>query len=176
MLGVDIEPQPEYPGMFLPMDVLEMARRLRAAGGPPISDQTRMAICAARNARLVVASPPCEEFTRHMLPWTKRKNPPPPDLALIEACVQIADTLAVPLVLENVREAQRYIGRARWHCGAFYLWGAVPVLMPQAMYRKKESYTSGARLERAMVPLEVGRWIGDYWHPRRDISSMRVLP
>jgi len=36
----------------------------------------------------------------------------------------------IPLVLENVKGAQRWIGPAKWHYGSYYLWGDVPALMP----------------------------------------------
>jgi hypothetical protein len=36
----------------------------------------------------------------------------------------------IPLVVENVVGAQRWVGRAAWHHGSFYLWGDVPALMP----------------------------------------------
>src|SRR3990167_2021605 len=36
----------------------------------------------------------------------------------------------IPLVVENVCGAQKWVGRARWHYGSFYLWGEVPALMP----------------------------------------------
>ena len=32
--------------------------------------------------------------------------------------------------MENVVGAQRWVGRAKWHFGSFYLWGDVPALMP----------------------------------------------
>jgi hypothetical protein len=32
--------------------------------------------------------------------------------------------------VENVCGAQKWVGRARWHYGSFYLWGDVPALMP----------------------------------------------
>jgi hypothetical protein len=34
------------------------------------------------------------------------------------------------MVVENVRGAQPWVGRARWNYGSFYLWGDVPALMP----------------------------------------------
>ncbi len=46
-------------------------------------------------------------------------------------------TRYVPLVVENVRGAQKYVGRARWHYGSFYLWGDVPALMPIVRKRAK---------------------------------------
>lgn len=45
-------------------------------------------------------------------------------------------TRSVPLVVENVKGAQPWVGRARWHYGSFYLWGDVPALMPSARVLK----------------------------------------
>ncbi len=36
----------------------------------------------------------------------------------------------VPIIIENVRGAQEWVGKARWNFGSFYLWGDVPALMP----------------------------------------------
>lgn len=36
----------------------------------------------------------------------------------------------IPLIVENVRGAQRWVGQAKWHFGSYYLWGDVPALMP----------------------------------------------
>jgi len=34
------------------------------------------------------------------------------------------------MVVENVRGAQKWVGRSRWNFGSFHLWGDVPALMP----------------------------------------------
>lgn len=39
----------------------------------------------------------------------------------------------IPLVVENVKGAQPWVGRAAWHYGSFYLWGDVPALMPPTL-------------------------------------------
>jgi hypothetical protein len=39
----------------------------------------------------------------------------------------------IPLIVENVRGAQKWVGRARWNFGSFYLWGDVPALMPPTL-------------------------------------------
>ena len=39
------------------------------------------------------------------------------------------------MVVENVRGAQPWVGRARWNFGSFYLWGDVPALMPITLGR-----------------------------------------
>lgn len=55
---------------------------------------------------------------------------------LFDACFRIQREACeaaghhIPLVVENVRGAQKWVGRARWHYGSFYLWGDVPALMP----------------------------------------------
>jgi hypothetical protein len=70
------------------------------------------------------------------MPWKRAKALPPPDNTLFEACFRIqreANAVAdhyIPLVVENVCGAQKWVGRARWHFGSFYLWGDVPALMP----------------------------------------------
>jgi len=89
-----------------------------------------------KDAALIVASPPCQAYSYRAMPWKRAKALPPPDNALFEACFRIqreAEWEAqrkIPLVVENVCGAQKWVGRARWHYGSFYLWGDVPALMP----------------------------------------------
>ncbi len=92
-----------------------------------------------RNAALIVASPPCQAYSYRAMPWKKAKALPPPDNTLFEACFRIQREASeaaghhIPLVVENVCGAQKWVGRARWHYGSFYLWGDVPALMPITM-------------------------------------------
>lgn len=111
-------------------------------------------------ASLVVASPPCEEFSRHGMPWTRARNPPEPSLALIDRCRFIASELKAPFILENVRSAQPWLGRSRLNVGPFHLWGDVPAIVPPFHGKKKESYGSKQRDLRAVVPLDLSRFIG----------------
>ena len=89
-----------------------------------------------KTAALIVASPPCQAYSYRAMPWKKAKALPPPDNTLFEACFRIqreaceAAGRYIPLVVENVCGAQKWVGRARWHYGSFYLWGDVPALMP----------------------------------------------
>lgn len=95
-----------------------------------------------QNADLIVASPPCQEYSYRAMPWKRAKQLPPPDNALFDACFRIqreaseAAGRAIPLIVENVRGAQTYVGRARWNFGSYFLWGDVPALMPMARPRK----------------------------------------
>jgi hypothetical protein len=88
------------------------------------------------NAALIVASPPCQAYSYRAMPWKRARALPPPDNELFETCFRIqreaceAAGRHVPLIVENVRGAEPWVGRARWNFGSFYLWGDVPALMP----------------------------------------------
>lgn len=96
-----------------------------------------------KDATIIVASPPCQAYSYRAMPWQRAKALPPPDNSLFEACFRIqreacaAAGRHIPLVVENVRGAQKWVGRARWHFGSYYLWGDVPALMPSTMPRPK---------------------------------------
>jgi hypothetical protein len=108
-----------------------------------------------RDADLIVASPPCQEFSYMAMPWKRAKQIAtalrgqcefPKDYTgsrtkaeltgLFDACFRIQREASeaagrhIPLVVENVKGAQPWVGRARWSFGSFYLWGDVPALMP----------------------------------------------
>ena len=89
-----------------------------------------------RDAALIVASPPCQAYSYRAMPWKRAKALPPPDNTLFDACFRIqreaceAAGRHVPMVVENVRGAQKWVGRSRWNFGSFHLWGDVPALMP----------------------------------------------
>lgn len=91
---------------------------------------------------LIVASPPCQKYSYMAMPWTRAKDLErwyrdeayPERIvelrALFDACFRIAREAECPIVVENVRGAQTWVGRARATFGSFYLWGDVPALMP----------------------------------------------
>jgi len=101
-----------------------------------------------RNADLIVASPPCQKYSWMAMPWSRAKakaaairaDETGTELAelnaLFNACFRIqreaceAAGRHIPMVVENVKGAQPWVGRARWSFGSFYLWGDVPALMP----------------------------------------------
>ena len=89
-----------------------------------------------RNASLIVASPPCQAYSYRAMPWKRAKALPPPSNELFEACFRIqreaceAAGRHIPMIVENVRGAQKWVGQARWNYGSFYFWGDVPALMP----------------------------------------------
>jgi hypothetical protein len=101
---------------------------------------------------LIVASPPCQEYSWMALPFSKGKQrareyrdglrPLSELTGLFDACFRIqreaceAAGRHIPLVVENVRGAQEWVGRSRWSYGSFHLWGDVPALMPQGSHSK----------------------------------------
>ena len=104
-----------------------------------------------RDAALIVASPPCQRYSYMAMPWTRAKAQAAAiradesgqalaDLnALFNACFRIqreaceAAGRHIPMVVENVKGAQPWVGWARWSYGSFFLWGDVPALMPAAI-------------------------------------------
>jgi C-5 cytosine-specific DNA methylase len=89
-----------------------------------------------RRAAVIVASPPCTDYAK----WGMRMfhpNPPQPDKSLWEAAVRIGKESRVPLIVENVRGAQYFWGRAQWKCGPYHLWGHLPALWPDIPLKRK---------------------------------------
>jgi hypothetical protein len=129
VVGFDIEQhvygEQRYPAQLVVQDVLTLH-------GSQFKD-----------AALIVASPPCQAYSYRAMPWKRAKALPPPDNALFDACFRIqreaceAAGRHIPLVVENVRGAQPWVGRARWNFGSFYLWGDVPALMPMGRSSKQ---------------------------------------
>lgn len=96
-----------------------------------------------KDAAVIVASPPCQAYSYRAMPWRRAKALPPPDNTLFNGCFRIQREAIeaaghwIPLIVENVRGAQKWVGRARWNYGSFYLWGDVPALMPHTFKGQK---------------------------------------
>lgn len=128
VIGYDIEAHDYgtggYPGELVLRDVRSLtgADLVREYGVPAV----------------IVGSSPCQEFSYRAMPWKRAKTLPPPYLGieLFQAQFRIQRELSeaaakyVPMIVENVRGAQKWVGQARWHFGSFFLWGDIPALMP----------------------------------------------
>ncbi|MBA3576207.1 MAG: DNA cytosine methyltransferase [Sphingomonas sp.] len=141
VIGYDIERheygENRYPGELVVADVLTLH-------GSQFKD-----------AALIVASPPCQEYSYMAMPWKKAKAKAAAIRAdtsgaelerlnrLFNACFRIQKEASiaagrhVPLIVENVRGAIPWVGRSRWNFGSFHLWGDVPALMPVAFKAQK---------------------------------------
>lgn len=120
VIGVDIE-RHEYGDHKYPADLVLMD--VRAIHGSWFKDVT-----------LIVASPPCQGYSYRAMPWKRAKALPPPDNELFDSCFRIQREACaaaghyIPMVVENVRGAQKWVGKAQDYFGSFYLWGDVPEL------------------------------------------------
>jgi hypothetical protein len=141
VIGFDIERHEygdqRYPGQLVVQDVLTLH-------GSQFKD-----------ADLIVASPPCQEYSYMAMPWKLAKAKAAAIRAdttgvkleqlnrLFNACFRIQNEASiaagrhVPLIVENVRGAIPWVGRSRWNFGSFHLWGDVPALMPVAVKAHK---------------------------------------
>jgi hypothetical protein len=146
--GYDIEAheygEERYPAELVIRNVLEMH-------GSEIAD-----------AELIVASPPCPEYSYMAMPWSRAKQiaralrgedefPEPyrgsrtvEQLnAIFDACFRLQREASeaagrhIPMIVENVRGAEPWVGKAAWNYGSYYLWGDLPALMPSARSGQK---------------------------------------
>ncbi len=135
-----------------------------------------------KDAALIVASPPCQAYSYRAMPWKRAKALPPPDNSLFEACFRIqAEAIEaagrfIPLVVENVCGAQKWVGKARWHFGSFYLWGDVPALMPVSRFKSKAPKPGTGRQLVAIRP-EQYRQISEGWRMKHyeDTAKMALV-
>lgn len=128
--GFDIEPQPDYKGIFVQCDILAMtADDLRSYG-----------------AIFATCSSPCEQFSVHCMKHF-HPNPKHPEmgLRLFNHARALLEGIAIAHVMENVRCAERFLGPAVNHAGPFYLWGtAVPAIFPKEAYRVTKGMDIGS--------------------------------
>jgi hypothetical protein len=89
-----------------------------------------------KDAAIIVGSSPCNEMSYwHQFSW----KAPVPKLGIelfheqfrIQREAIEAAGRHIPMVVENVVGAQRWVGKAGYHYGSFYLWGDIPALMPE---------------------------------------------
>ena len=159
-----------------------------------LQDVTTLHGSQFKDADLIVASPPCQAYSYRAMPWKRAKALPPPDNTLFESCFRIQREACVaagrhiPLIVENVRGAQPWVGRARWNVGSFYFWGTdVPALMPlssavkvtgfrfdgsgrsfqsASVHGTKSISRKAASAMIAKIPLPLSRYIAATFKPR----------
>src|SRR6185437_4658920 len=136
-VGVDLTEPPEIPKNchFYKVDVLDLGGSLEL-GRLPFSEGWRYDVSSFD---FICASSPCEQFSVHGMKHF-HPNPPYPELGikLFNHTRSLCEASGLPYVMENVRAAQEFVGKAVNHCGPFYLWGTgVPPLMPQGINKKQ---------------------------------------
>lgn len=110
-------------------------------------------ICNVRGAdyahvRLIVGSSPCQDFSYRAMPWSRAKALHAPFLGIylfwqqfrIQREASEAAGRHIPMVVENVRGAQPWVGQAQFNYGSYYIWGDTPVLMPPLSRGRQKSH------------------------------------
>jgi site-specific DNA-cytosine methylase len=180
VIGVDIKQWEGFPedAFFIKKDV---RYPLSFHEANFVKTNTRKGM-EGRKISLVVASPPCQEFSYRYLPFGRVRNLPQPDKSIWEACLRIAKECDCPIIIENVIGAQEWMGKAKLHYGSIYLWGDVPALIPSGKHVKgfgdlnsktaeyckfgsKSKERKEFSAQAAMIPFELSRWIGECFKP-----------
>jgi hypothetical protein len=122
-VGVDLVEPPEIPQgfTFIHRNVLEFETLKFGYFNSPFD--------------FICASSPCEQFSVHGMK-NFHPNPPYPELGikLFNHTRAICEASGVPYVMENVRAAEEFVGKAAMRCGPFALWGTgVPPILPQGI-------------------------------------------
>lgn len=126
-----------------------------------------------KNASVIAASPPCQEFSKYAMPfgalWEDHDrmdddgappgnylHKPCPNTYLFWTCFRIQKEASeaagrpIPMIVENVRGAGRFVGKSAWNFGSFHLYGDVPALMPINLKRggkgTKRGWTAGCAI------------------------------
>jgi hypothetical protein len=106
----------------------------------------------------VVASPPCEDYARHALPWIAA---PAADETLLRWSLSLPAIFRCPVIVECSRFAAR-TNPGHVIVGPYALWGHVPALLPYVpFFKSKLSGTDPAR--RAMIHPALSDFIADYF-------------
>ena len=117
-----------------------------------------------KDASLIVASSPCQAYSYMAMPWSRAKqianalrgNGAFPENYTGSRTIAELNTLFdqpariqreaseaagrwIPMIQENVKGAQPWVGNAQWSFGSFYLWGDIPALMPNTLAGRKNS-------------------------------------
>ena len=134
-----------------------------------IQDVLTLSGAQFKGAALIVASPPCQEYSYMAMPWSRAKDRAAKyrsgelDVAelnrLFDAAVRIGREAGVPTVIENVRGAIPWVGRSRWNYGSYHLWGDVPALMP---------------MTKKVTKNPVGSWFGINRNDPRDADDVKT--
>lgn len=160
VIGFDIEqmgyPETEWTSLVL-QDVLTL-----------VADQFKGKV------GLIVASPPCQNYSYMAMPWSlakkKREEYEASEAkreelnALFLHCFSLGDGAGVPLIVENVKGAQKWVGKAAWKFGSFYLWGnrAARKRMPGRREFERVLGVGGDKKRLNGRKGSGGTWFGDY--------------
>lgn len=126
--GIDLNPQPHYPGRFIQADIAQLYEL-------PYAD-------------FYCCSSPCENFSRFRLKCF-HPNPPFPwlGISLFDYARYLLEATGKPYLMENVSAAQKFLGRSDYHFGPFHVWGnclAAGWPWPAELMKLKKGFSMGS--------------------------------
>lgn len=137
MIRVDIEDMFLATGTPKPAECLLMLQDVRTLHGSQF-----------KHVKLIVSSSPCTDYAYMAMPFKRGKAKAAAIRAdetgeklrklneLFDAQFRIQREASeaagrhIPMIVENVKGAQPWVGPAAWSYGSYYLWGDIPALMP----------------------------------------------
>ena len=133
------------------------------------------------SADIIVASPPCTDFSKASFPSTwKSVQRFPPDIPsaikLFNRVFEIVELVKPKyFIIENVRGAQKYVGKARMHIGSRYFWGNFPLFsvgLADDIYGKWKIPPSEDRgVLRSVIPLSISRALAESVTSQAGLST-----
>jgi hypothetical protein len=122
---------------------------------------------------LIWCSPPCTEFSREFMPWSKTGKEP--DMSLVLACIRIVMQAAPRYwVIENVKGSLKYIwpilGKPTYVCNPYYLWGHFPDINHVRVRSNKEHLSSRQAAERAKIPYSISKALAEAIEIQMDME------
>ncbi len=125
-----------------------------------VADINHLPIKQSAHFDIILASPPCDDFSKAEKPWYPVIVP---DMGLLETTLKVIEELKPKYwVIENVRGAvpyfHPYLKKPIQHCGSRYLWGNFPKFYcnHQNCYGKEKLWPNPRRKElRALIPYEI---------------------
>lgn len=180
VVGVDLVEPPEIPEgcTFIMADILQIVSSKQGRfsiyecdAGPGTGEELW-----TMKPDFICASSPCEQFSVHGMKHF-HPNPPYPEMGikLFNHTQAICEASGVPYVMENVRAAQEFVGKAVHHCGPFYLWGhAVPPLIPKAGIISKGIDVGSSKIIKTMTKEEKRAYRAQFiWNQAWSSSKQR---
>ncbi len=139
-------------------------------------------IWTGRRPTLVWASPPCTEFARESMPWSRTGKTP--SLELVEAAERVIRECDPQFwVIENVKGASRHLRKKHGQplcLGPIRLWGKFPWFTARVP-PFKERLSSRQKKERARIPFAVADGLrrsimGDLFYHQTTPAASALSP